>query len=159
MTVSYRGGPARRRTQQTIRLAVGPRTVIMNENNSLTQASALREGMRIDAAFSSAMTRSIPPQAQAFFIQIVGRPMTENVITGRILNVDRNGRNFTVIDERDFSSAVRFNVTDDTRILDRQGNLMRFSRLDPGMRVRVRHGDVMTASIPPQTQALEVRVL
>ena len=36
---------------------------------------------------------------------------------------------------------------------------MGFSRLFPGLRVRVRHANFMTASIPPQTTALEVRVI
>lgn len=159
VTADYRGGPNHRRTQQTVRLVVGPRTVIMDANGRPVPAAELRTGMTIDAAFSSAMTRSIPPQAECFFIRIVRSPERENVVTGRILNIDRSSRSFTAISDRDFSTVIRFTVSENTEILDSRGRRMNFSELRPGMRVRVRHAEFMTASIPPQTAALEIRVL
>ena len=113
----------------------------------------------LNAFISSAMTRSIPPQTNAYLIEIVRRGSQENVTVGRILDVDRNNRSFTTISDRDASSIIRFNVPENAVIFDRFGNFMNFSRLMPGMRVRVRHANFMTASIPPQTTAFEVRVL
>lgn len=83
----------------------------------------------------------------------------DTITVGRILDVDRGNRSFTTISDRDFSSVIRFNVAEDARILDRMGRPVNFSRLSPGMRVRVRHANFMTASIPPQTTAFEVRIL
>ena len=54
---------------------------------------------------------------------------------------------------------IRFNVPEDVLIFDRLGRRINFSKLVPGMRVRVRHATFMTASIPPQTTAFEIRVL
>lgn len=159
VTVSYMGGPGNRRTEQTVRLVVGPRTIILNTNGTPVPASTLREGMTINASFSSAMTRSIPPQANAYLIRIVGRRMPDNITIGRVLDIDRNNRSFTTITDRDFSSVIRFNVSENTRFFDRFGRPMNFSGLNPGTRVRVRHANFMTASIPPQTTAFEVRVL
>lgn len=157
--VTYMGGRRNRREEQTIRLVVRPRTIILNARGEPVPASSLREGMNINASFSSDMTRSIPPQANAYLIRIMGRPMPDNITIGRILDINRNDRGFTTITDRDFSTVIRFNSSDNTIFLDRFGRPMNFSGLNPGMRVRVRHANFMTASIPPQTTAFEVRVL
>lgn len=157
--VTYMGRRGNQRDEQTVRLVIGPRTVILNTRGEPVSASALREGMTIHASFSLAMTRSIPPQATAYLIRIVGRPMPDNITIGRILDINRNNRSFTTMTDRDFSTVMRFNTSDNTTFLDRFGRRMEFSRLNPGMRVRVRHANFMTASIPPQTTAFEVRVL
>ena len=156
VTVSYMTGSGRR-DEQTVRLVVGPRTVILDSDGLVLPASALRRGMRINANISSAMTRSIPPQATAYLIRIVRQLPLDTITEGRILDVDRNSRSFTTISDRDFSSIIRFNVSENTVLLDRFGRQMNFARLAPGMRVRVRHATFMTASIPPQTTAFEVR--
>lgn len=154
------GGPQdNRRREQTVRLIVSRRTVILDRNGRPVPASALRIGMIINAAISPAMTRSIPPQSNAFLIEIVREPVSENTTTGTVIEIDRRGRNFSTISDRDFSSIIRFNITDNTRFLDRFRRPMNFSELRQGMRVRVRHANFMTASIPPQTTAFEVRVL
>ena len=112
-----------------------------------------------NAVISSAMTRSIPPQATAFMIRIVRRPRQDNITVGRILDINRQNRSFTTISDKNFSSVIQFNVSSDAIILDRSGRRVNFSRLLPGMRVRIRHATFMTASIPPQTTAFEIRIL
>lgn len=159
VTVSYMEGTGNRRNEQSVRLVVGPRTIILNTNEMPVPVTALREGMTVNAFISSAMTRSIPPQANAYIIEIVSRPQRDNITIGRILDIDRNNRSFTTISDRDLSSIIRFNVSDETRFFDRTGRPTDFARLNAGMRVRVRHANFMTASIPPQTTAFEVRVL
>lgn len=159
VTVSYREFANNRISEQTIRIVVGRNTTVLDENGNIVPASTLTEGMMINAAVSSAMTRSIPPQTGAFLVRIVNRPRENNVITGRILEVDRENGSFTVASGNNPSSVTRFNLSDDAVILDRNGRRINFGRLLPGMRVRVRHANFMTASIPPQTTAFEVRVL
>ena len=157
--VSYRDCPNCSRDNQTIRLNVGNNTVITDENSDRIALSDLRVGMTVNAAFSNATTRSIPPQASAFVIQVVGRPRNDNVTVGRIVDVNRQGRSFTTISDGNPNSIMRFNVTNDTQILNGMGRPMNFSNLVPGLRVRVRHAAFMTMSIPPQTTAFEVRVI
>lgn len=159
VTITYTARQGNQRNEQTVRLVVRPRTIILNANGSPVTANALRRGMTINAAVSSAMTRSIPPQTVAYLIRIIGRQRPDDITIGNILDVDRNNRSFTTISDRDFSTIIRFNVPENAMIFDRIGRPMNFSRLAPGMRVRVRHADFMTASIPPQTTAFEVRVL
>ena len=159
VTVSYRENVRGRWSQQTVRLVVGPRTVILNENGRPTTVTALNRGMIIDAIISDAMTRSIPPQANAYVIRIERRNQADNFTTGRILDINRRNRNFTTISDGNLSSTVRFNITDNTLFFNRTGRRIGFEDLRQGMRVRVRHANFMTASIPPQTTAFEARIL
>lgn len=159
VTISYTDWANGRRIQQTVQLVVGRNTTILDESGNIVPVSELTPGMIVNASFSASMTRSIPPQANAFLIRIVRSATSENIITGRIVNVDRENRSFTTASDRNASSITRFNVPRTTPIYDSNGRTMNFSRLMPGMRVKVRHADFMTASIPPQTTAFEVRVL
>lgn len=159
VTVTYMDNQNRRGNEQTIRLVVRPRTIILNPNGIPVPVTTLRIGMVINATVSSAMTRSIPPQANAFVIRIVRRQPRENVTTGRILDIDQRNRSFTTISDRDPSSIIRFNLAENARIIDRFGRTVNFARLSPGMNVRVRHADFMTASIPPQTTAFDIQIL
>ncbi|MBE5888334.1 MAG: hypothetical protein E7283_05785 [Lachnospiraceae bacterium] len=120
---------------------------------------ALNRGMIIDATASSAMTRSIPPQTNAYVIRVVRGSQADEFTTGRILDFNHRNRNFTTISDGNLSSIVRFNLADNAGIIGRSGRQIQFSDLRAGMRVRVRHANFMTASIPPQTTAFEVRVL
>ena len=159
VTVTYSDCVNCRHAEQTVRLVVNNNTLILDENGTPIPARALSVGMMINASFSSAMTRSIPPQATAFMIRIIPEPMADNVTTGRIVNIDRTNRNFTTISDGNVSTVIRFNVPVTTLIVGRNGRIMNFSMLMPGMLVRVRHATFMTASIPPQTTAFEIRVL
>ncbi len=158
VTVSYRENVGGRWNQQTVRLVVGPRTVILDANGRPTTITGLNRGMIVDATISDVMTRSIPPQANAYVIRVERRNQADNFTTGRILNIDRRNRSFTTISDGNLSSTIRFNVTDHTMFFNRMGRRIGFSDLQQGMRVRVRHASFMTASIPPQTTAFEVRV-
>lgn len=84
---------------------------------------------------------------------------SDTVTTGRILNINRQNRNFTVMTDQNRSSVIQFNLADNARIFDMFGRQINFSCLTPGMRVRVRHAMFMTMSIPPQTTAFSVRVI
>lgn len=159
VTVSYTDCVNCNRRDQRVRLVVGNNTVIFNESGNRIRPRDLERGMIIDATFSSAMTRSIPPQATAYVIRVVRRPREENITEGRIVDVNRRNRNFTVIRDGRRPEAIQFNVTNDTRFFNSSGRPIDFSNLIPGLRVRVRHANFMTASIPPQTTAFEVRVI
>ncbi len=159
VTIFYTDCENCRQNNQTVRLVVSNRTRIFDENGNRIPARNLRVGMTVDASFSSAMTRSIPPQANAYMIQITQTIRPEIVTVGRIIEINRQNRNFTAISDGNLSSIVRFNVPPNTPIIDRLGRPVNFSRLTPGMRVQVRHASFMTASIPPQTTAFEIRIL
>lgn len=146
-------------SEQTVRLIISDDTMIFDERGNTISERELRPGMTVNVAFSSAMTRSIPPQAAAIMIRIVERPMSDRTTEARILDIDRQNRSFTAISDSNLSSITRYNVPIDAVVLDIAGRPMDFGRLMAGMRVRIRHASFMTASIPPQTTAFEVRVI
>lgn len=157
VTVRYRTRSQQK--EQTVRLAAGPRTVVLNTNGTPIPAVRLNVGMVINASFSSAMTRSIPPQASAYFIRIVNQQPQDAVTIGRIFDVDSGNRSFSTISDQDFSTIILFHVPENAVIFNRSGRPVRFSALNRGMQVRVRHANYMTASLPPQTTAYEIRIL
>lgn len=159
VTVSYTECVECNRRSRQVRLVVSNRTIIWNEAGNRISGNDLKTGMIIDASFSSAMTRSIPPQATAYTIRVVSQPESENVTIGRIISVNRQNRSFTTVSPENQFSVIRFNVADDAKILNSFGRPMSFDNLVAGLRVRVRHAPFMTASIPPQTTAFEVHVI
>ena len=159
VTAVYRDRRNNRGEEQRIRMVVGPGTVVVNMNGNRGNASELSVGMIVNAIVSNSMTRSIPPQAEAFFVEIVRGGMEYSTTIGRIVDINRLERNFTTISDGDFTSIIRFNVPQNTPIINRMGRNIDFNGLIPGMRVEVRYANFMTNSIPPQTTALEVKVL
>ena len=142
-----------------VRLVVNQETDIYDERGRIIRAGELERGMTVDAEFSSAMTRSIPPQAQAFFIRVTGRINRTITTTGRIVEVNTRNNSILVLRDQNPSSLIRFNISNDTVILDPFGRRTPLSSMRPGFRVRVEHAAFMTASIPPQTTAFTVRVI
>ena len=115
--------------------------------------------MTIDASFSGTMTRSIPPQAQAFQIRVKDRQPTFDTTIGRILEVNTEEQFIRTISDANPASIIRFNLSPETRILDPFGRTIPLSNLFPGLRVRVEHATFMTASIPPQSPAFLIQII
>ncbi len=144
---------------QLLVLIVSQDTIIRNQFGQNMPARDLREGMVIDAEFSSAMTMSIPPQARAFRITVKRNERSSIVSEGRVLNVDtRNNFLYTGF-SNDISSLRRFVITNSTTIWNRRGKQIRLRDLRLGQMVRVEHATFQTPSIPPQTTAFSVRII
>lgn len=147
---------------QNIRLNLGRNTTVINNFGQSMCICCLQSGMWINAVFSSRMTRSIPPQSFAYLIsvqrnaQLPQRPFSTT--TGRIVLIDAENQ-FFVTRDINTNSEVRFNVSNTTVFINRFGIPMRFRDLRLNQTVRVTHANFMTASIPPQTTAFEVRVV
>jgi len=148
-------------SEQTIRLNIGPSTVVLNALGQSINPCSLRRGTRVDAVISAAMTRSIPPQANAFIIMVQrpSRVPSSTVTTDRIASVDPIGRILTTGNPNDLNTQINFVITNSTTITDRSGRPIRLRMLRPGQRVRITHANFQTASIPPQTTAFHVQVL
>jgi len=145
--------------KELVVLIVNQDTIIRNRSGQNMTIRELRIGMIIDAEFSSAMTRSIPPQAVAYQITVVGAVREFQVKIGRVMSVDLNNRFFVTGRENDMSSQMRFVVTNSTIIRDTRGNQIPLRNLRIGSKVRVEHATFQTASIPPQTTAYNVQIL
>ncbi|MCM1498674.1 MAG: hypothetical protein NC124_09435 [Clostridium sp.] len=159
VTISYNDCIGCARPEDLIRLVVDRNTIIHDERGRNIRVDDLERGMTVDAVFSSAMTRSIPPQAQAFLIRIVRRQSMNRTTTGRITEINARNNYLITLSSLNPASAVRFNLSPQTVILNSSGRRIPFSLLVPGLRVRVEHAAFMTASIPPQTTAFTIQIL
>lgn len=149
-----------------LRLVVDRNTVIRDMRGRNITVSDLRVGNVVDASFSSAMTRSIPPQSSAYMITVVREyvnPYPESnisyIVEDRIIEVDTTN-NFVLTGIRDdIMTQMRFVVNNNTDIYDRRQNRIRLRDLRPGQMIRVEHANFMTLSIPPQTTAYQIWVI
>lgn len=143
---------------EVVTLVVNRDTIIRDQFGQNMRFRDLREGMRVDAEFSSIMTRSIPPQSRAYRITVITQSDTSTT-EGRVLEVDtRNGFLLTGRAD-DIYSQMRFVITDATVIRNRRGRRIRLRDIRPGDFVSVEHANFQTMSLPPQTTAFNVQVL
>lgn len=144
---------------QELRLNVGNNTIIINQEGTPLTLNDLSKGMIIDADFSSAMTRSIPPQSFAYRIVVLVEETSVHITTDRVVSVDTdNGFLFTG-NPYDIYDQKIFTISDTTVILDRNNNVISLEVIQPGQLVRVEHAIFATLSIPPQSPAYLVQVL
>lgn len=157
--ISYTDGSANgAESLQYLRLNVNNNTGIVNLAGGCNCLSDIREGMWIDAIFSPQMTRSIPPQSNAFLILARrGLPASTETTTARILNIGENA--ILAGNPRNMHNQTLFLVTEHTVVRNRMGNPIALSNLRPGQMIRVTHSNAQTASIPPQTTAFFIQVL
>lgn len=146
------------RTMNTVRLNVNEDTVILDQFGQSLLIQDLEVGMMVAAEFSAVMTRSIPPQSNAYRIIVRPRRIAVVTLTDRVASVDlMNGYLYTG-NPYDISDQIRFVITDATIIEDRNGERISLSDISPGQLVRVEHANFQTLSIPPQTTAFLVQV-
>ncbi len=145
---------------ENLRLNLNRNTVVLNAYGRNICACCVQKGMWINVVFSSRLTRSIPPQSNAYFVTVQQSPQPASVISiGRIAYIDPENRFLYTGNINNINSQTRYVVTDDTVILDEFGNPAPLERLGPGELVQITHADFQTASIPPQTTAYQIQVL
>lgn len=144
---------------RVVTLVVSPSTRIQDHRGRRILFRDLKEGMIVNAEFSSAMTRSIPPQTRAFLITVVKEHRDTNVTVDRVVSIDTRQNFLYTGDPRNISRQMRFVITRDTVIRDRRGNRINLGSLRRGETVRVEHATFQTASIPPQTTAFSVQII
>ena len=159
VTIAYNECQRCNSPEKLVTLIVSSRTILLDENGNMITPEELQTGMVVHATFSSNMTRSMPPLAQAYQIRIASRPEVGNVTIGRIINVDSRNQYFLTMSDGNPSTMIRFNVSPNTIVLDSVGRQISFSRLVPGLLVSVQHASFLTASIPPQTTAFVVQIM
>lgn len=142
----------------TLQLNVSGNTAIINLTGGRNCICDIQEGMWIDVISSSSMTRSIPPQSEAFVIVVRrGVAAVTDITTDRIISVDNNS--ILTGNANRINTQTRFIVTSNTVLRNRMGEPIGISDLRPGQRVRIIHANFQTASIPPQTTAFYIQII
>lgn len=155
-------------TAEQLRLNVNNSTTILNEFGLPIGLRDIRRGTWVDATFSSRMTRSIPPQANA--LVIITRPSARPpfrppsgpetmTTTERVLWVDCNNNILMGGMPNNMRSMTRYVIADSAVILNRNGLPISLCNLRPGQLVQITRANFQTASIPPQTTAFRIQVV
>lgn len=162
VTISY-GAMGRNRIVevQVVTLVVGKQTRIWDQFGNRIGFRELNPGMVVDASFSEDMTKSNPPQAQAYTITVVRERKSSIIDEGRVLEVTADGRFGYILTgvANNPNRQMRYVVSNETKLRDRQGNRINLMAIRPGQIVRIEREAFQTASIPPQTSALAVQII
>ncbi len=145
---------------ELLRLNINKNTVLLTTFGEPMCLCDIHKGMWADAIFSPIMTRSIPPQSNAFLV--IARTEFQssvNVTTDRIAYMEPENNFLYTGDPDDINTQMRFVITDTTSIRDSLGNPITIDELHSGQLVRVTHANFQTASIPPQTTAFYIQLL
>lgn len=142
-----------------LQLNISEDTVILDQYGETLYLENLTPGMRIDAEFSAAMTRSIPPQASAFQIVALTEEPSVNITTDRVVDTDVENSFLITGNPYDIYDQMRFNISEATVIFDQEGNRIPLMRVTPGQLVTVEHAIFQTLSIPPQSPAFLVQII
>jgi hypothetical protein len=144
---------------QEIRLNIGDNTIIIDENGIELNLDDLNEGMRVDADFSSAMTRSIPPQSSAYRIVVLEEEDSVEYTTDRVVSVDPSNGFLLTGNPNDMYDQMIFTISNQTVILNQDNEMIPLDEIQPGQLVRVEHAIFQTLSIPPQSPAYRVQII
>lgn len=112
---------------QNLRLNIGRNTAVMNSAGQCLNLSSIKEGSLVDAVFSPAMTRSIPPQSSAYLIMVSdNQGQSESVTTARITYTDAANYLIYTGDPYNPNNQTIFVVTPSTLIYDASGRQINF---------------------------------
>lgn len=116
----------------------------------------LKVGDKVDIFYSGILTRSIPPQGTAIAVNLIKEEA--NVYSGEVKEIvsTKYGKMLSVIskDKNQNFEEIVFNVTKTTKF--KRGTLKNFKK---GTKVIVEYGNIMTLSLPPQTNAISIELV
>ena len=142
-----------------LRLNIGWDTILINQFGDPISLCVVRKGMWVNAEFSAAMTRSIPPQSRAYrVVAMVQKPLFRTT-TDRIASVDIENSFINTGNPENETDQIRFVISGATEILDQNDNPILIRDLKPGQLVRIEHSNFQSASIPPQSTAYRIKLV
>lgn len=148
-----------------IRLNITEETVLKNEAGEEVKLADIQKDSVIDAVYSAAMTRSLPPQSAAKQIVLTDLKPEDMqqpefaALGGKVIEVAENQITVLPADkEDDVMNYVVLNVGDKTVFQDDEGKAIEVEDIKEGDSVFARHAAIMTMSIPPQTPAFVVEL-
>ncbi|MDK2967892.1 MULTISPECIES: hypothetical protein [Lacrimispora] len=144
---------------ELVQLNIGWDTILIDQFGETISLCSILKGTYVNAAFSTVMTRSIPPQSNAYRVIAMLEVTSYVVTTDRIVWIDPENHFVYTGNPNDERGQMRFLITNATQILDQNGTPVTLADLVPGEMVRIKHASFQTASIPPQTNAYVIEMV
>ncbi len=144
----------------TVILNLPDETVLEDKDGNTIEVADITKGDLVYAEFSSAMTRSIPPQSNAIKIQVLKAAdqgeVQENKYYGLVSQIEGST---LYMDGEDMDAKLVIHVDDKTQVKNELGENIALSDIKEGTYLEVVTSPAYTASLPPQTTAVSVSVL
>lgn len=141
---------------ELLQLNVGWETILMNQQGDPISLCLVRKGMFVNAAFSSMMTASIPPQAKALRIIALIPNQVSQITKDRIVSVDTRNNILYAGNPNDPEDQVQFYINSSTILLDKNGNPIYATDLQPGQMIEVEHSAPQNSN--PFTMAIRIQI-
>lgn len=127
------------------------KTVIVDEAGQKLAIDDLNKGTEVEVYYGNIMTASLPPITNATKVVVKG----VYSMTG---DVKRLEGNYMLVEGNGLYNQIKFNITDETKIVDKEGKELSKSDIKEGSKVVAYHGGAMTRSLPPITNATKIIV-
>ncbi|CAH2212058.1 stalk domain-containing protein [Tepidibacter aestuarii] len=134
-----------------INFNITDKTVIVNEAEQKLTSDALTKGADVEVYYGNIMTMSLPPITSAKKIVVKG----VYTMTGNVKTIQKNS---ILVEGEGLYDQIKFNITDETKIVDKEGKELSKSDIKEGSKVVAYHGGAMTRSLPPITNATKIIV-
>jgi hypothetical protein len=147
--------------QETMVLNLTGKTQIVNHEGKKISLSDVRVGMEVKAFYGPQVAMSLPAQSNASYIIVDTKEPVKEVLGTEGVITRTNGSQLTVVGKglgTYGQQQVILNITDDTRIEDRNGVKLSKDALKENVLVEASYGPMMTFSIPPMTNATKIVV-
>ncbi|WP_026896071.1 copper amine oxidase N-terminal domain-containing protein [Clostridiisalibacter paucivorans] len=137
-----------------IKLYIGDETKIVNPlTNEKLDIEDLNEGDRVRTFYGPMITYSIPPQSPAKRIEVLDEI---DIKTGKITKIMTNKNSQILIGDR--MNGMVLNISEETKIVNKDNEELKFEDLKEEMDVDVFHDLAVTRSLPPISNAKKIIV-
>ncbi len=126
-------------------------TVIVNETGQKLTINDLTKGADVEVYYGDIMTASLPPITNATKVVVKNVYM----MTGNVKSMQDN---YMLVEGKDVNDQIKFNITYETKIVNKEGKELSKVDIKEGSKVVAYHGGAMTMSLPPITNATKIIV-
>lgn len=143
-----------------VRLNISSDTQIENENGDKLTLKDLKQGDKLTVTYGLAMTFSIPPMNNPIKIVLNSNDKNnnpENSKTGNAEFMEDIKDNKVLINDTELGEVI-LNISDDTEILDKDGNKTDAKSIKKGVNAKITYGEIMTSSLPPINNPVKIEI-
>lgn len=143
-----------------VKLVIDNKTEIVNEKGQKLSTKDLKEGIKVNAYYGPAVTRSLPPMSVAQKIVVMDEKLGAVEIQGKIAEVKESKDGImALIEGKGVNRQVNLVIDNKTEVVNEKGKKLSIKDLKKGVTVKASYGPAVTASLPPISAAQKIVVM
>lgn len=138
---------------------------IIDKDGNKASLDKLKKDTEAKVTYGNVMTASLPPINTPIKIEIISENESDNSENELIINgvvKEFLTENMILVESTDNSptnAMIALRINEDTKLLDKNNNSITMKDLSVGLKVSAKFSPIMTRSIPPQSNAFEIKVI